>query len=135
MLSRNSGVEILLEKHMLNPGLISEKNSPVLRVARGDVSEARKNRSWPEGIGNKGGIGFGHGLSRKTNMKATPSVAKVTAPKPIIPDKARGGPVGESLDLSQESLRVRAFASTQTMDEILEKDDRIYSFRHWGINE
>jgi len=44
-------------------------------------------------------------------------------------------PSPEVLELSQENLRERASISTQVMDEILERDNYAYSFRHWGINE
>jgi hypothetical protein len=72
-------------------------------------------------------------------MKATPSVVKVSAPRQKVsmtgPDKARLESAVESLELSQERLRERAFSSTKVMDEILERNNYGYSFRHWGINE
>jgi len=72
-------------------------------------------------------------------MKSTPLAVKATAPKQTAsvtgPDKVRLEAATESLELSQERLRDRAYTSTQVMEEILERDKRSYSFRHWGINE
>lgn len=72
-------------------------------------------------------------------MKATPSVIRATAPQPkvsrAIADPSVHEPSPEVLELSQENLRERASISTQVMDEILERDNYAYSFRHWGINE
>lgn len=72
-------------------------------------------------------------------MKATPSIIEATAPQQMV-SRAVGEPAGhqpslEALELSQESLRERASISTQVMDEILERENYTYSFRHWGINE
>jgi hypothetical protein len=72
-------------------------------------------------------------------MKATPSVVKTTAAAQLVsktgPGKTRREPAIESIELSQEKLRDRAFSSTQVMDEILGRNNHSYSFRHWGINE
>ena len=72
-------------------------------------------------------------------MKATSSVVQATTPQQkvsrAVADQTVHEPSLEALALSQESLRQRASISTQVMDEILEREKRTYSFRHWGINE
>ncbi len=77
------------------------------------------------------------GLKRKPNMNATPSVAKATVSKQIIPGTA--SPTKDRREpqrgLSPEELKARASTSTKVMTEILDRDKRTYSFRHWGINE
>ena len=72
-------------------------------------------------------------------MKATPFVVEATAPQQMVSravaEPAAHEPSLEALELSQESLRERASMSTELMDEILERENYSYSFRHWGINE
>jgi hypothetical protein len=70
-------------------------------------------------------------------MKATPSVARTTAPKKTAPrvDGPASHSAIESLELSPDQLNDRAVTSTRVMADILEQDKKTYSFRHWGINE
>jgi hypothetical protein len=110
-------------------------------VVAGDSRQSREKpargsaRVW-ERVGQLAATGF----QERPNMKATPSVAKATVSKQIVrrtidPAKAPPEPQVEALGLSPEGLNARAFTSTHVMTEILERDTRSHSFRHWGINE
>lgn len=41
----------------------------------------------------------------------------------------------ESLDLSPERVSEGASTTTEVLTQILEREQRLYHFRHWGINE
>jgi hypothetical protein len=76
-------------------------------------------------------------FEKDRKMKATPSAKKAAdskhePPKITAPSKTQGD---ESVGLSAEQLKDRAFSSSRVMTEILERDRNTYSFRHWGINE
>jgi hypothetical protein len=70
-------------------------------------------------------------------MKKNPSVAK--AIDPAKPVHATPGDEAEddleSLNLSPDSLADRASTTTSVLSEILERDERSYTYRYWGINE
>jgi hypothetical protein len=73
-------------------------------------------------------------------MKATPSVAKATASKHMVPmaiglAKDPREAQDETLGLSAEALKARAFTASQVLTQILESNRSKNSFRHWGINE
>ncbi len=41
----------------------------------------------------------------------------------------------DSLDLSPERISEGASTTTEVLTQILEREERLYHFRHWGINE
>ena len=41
----------------------------------------------------------------------------------------------ESLALSPERIAQGASTTTEVLTQILEREQRLYHFRHWGINE
>jgi hypothetical protein len=102
-----------------------EKN---LLVARAKVREPRAGQLLPRAS------------KERPDMKATPAVARKTGSKQAVPrtgspDQDQQEPQVESLRLSPDELKDRAFTSTQVMAEILAHNKRSSSFRHWGINE
>jgi len=41
----------------------------------------------------------------------------------------------DSVSLSPEGIRDRTSAKTEVLNEMLERENRSYHLRHWGINE
>jgi len=67
-------------------------------------------------------------------MKRAPLATRATDSKESVPpgqQKQRS----EAIELSPERISEGVTATTEVLTEILEREQRLYHFRHWGINE
>jgi len=75
----------------------------------------------------------------KKKMKTTPLNPKRTGTampiQRIAPPAVQEKPPVESLNLSPERITDGASTTTHLLTEILERDEKTYHWRHWGINE
>ncbi len=62
---------------------------------------------------------------------------KKTKPyRPSMPDKSAPKPREEErMDFSPEGISKRSSATTEVLNEMLERERRAYNLRYWGINE
>ena len=80
--------------------------------------------------GGEEAITMGSGyLFREPNMKTTKQSNRRSTPREDTkkPD--------DSISLSPERIRDGTSAKTELLNEMLERENRSYHLRHWGINE
>ena len=68
-------------------------------------------------------------LFREPNMKTTKQSNRRSTPRE---DTKK---TDESVSLSPERIRDGTSAKTELLNEMLERENRSYHLRHWGINE
>jgi hypothetical protein len=73
-------------------------------------------------------------------MKTNASIARATDPaqqtqRITAQEKAADKSRVDSITFSPEGITNRAFTTTTVLTEILEREEKTYHSRHWGINE